>query len=167
MANWQRRAGKVRIVFYDLKAKKQVVLPRTQCEHLDELSDTEVDDWVRRWAGLKSVTTRSPKQTPVRESNILAQLDRYLSYLDQNEGRHPTTRDGHRRFLADYALPYFVNRCDCLTIAEFSKHSKGLTDWLSKEAKTSPKQVRLPKSWLGLAADQMSSCLASSLISSV
>jgi integrase len=142
MAYWQRRSGKVRVLSYDPKTKKTAALPRVQSEHLDDLPDTDLDDWVRRWSGLKLVTSKNPKQTPVREPNILAQLERYLAYLEQNEGKHPTTRDGHRRFLADYALPYFVNRCECLTVAEFSKHSKGLTDWLSKEVKTSPKQIK-------------------------
>lgn len=141
MAHWQRRAGKVRVLYNDVRTKKQAVLPRGQSLHLDDLPDFEIDDWVRRWAGLKAVTNRSPKQTPVREPNILPQLDRYLAFLDRNEGRQPTTREAHRRFLVDYALPCFVNKCECLSISEFSKHSKGLTDWLCREAHSSPKQI--------------------------
>lgn len=55
MAFWNRRGDKVRLFVYDRATKKQVMVPRAEHEHLDCLPDSDVDDWVRRWANLKAV----------------------------------------------------------------------------------------------------------------
>ncbi len=39
-----------------------------------------------------------------------------MTYLEKNEGRHPTT--AHRRYLEDYALPYFVNANNYETLSQ-------------------------------------------------
>ena len=150
MAFWQRRAGKVRILTYDSKAKRQVVLPRSQSEHLDDLSDTDVEDWVRRWSNIKEVTTKSPKAVPVKEPNILSLVDRFKDYLAKNEGKHPTTCDEYRRCLVNHALPYFINTHGCERLADFSSHAKGLTTWLGHGV--SPKHIKRINPYTGSGA---------------
>lgn len=149
MAFWNRRGDKVRLFVYDAVMKKQVMVPRPVYEHLDSLPDSEVDNWVRRWANLRAVKAQNPKAVPVKEPDILEQVCRFMTYLERNEGRHPVTRDAHRRYLTDYALPYFVNAKKCEALKQFPAHANGLTDWLKRDAGASSKQIKRVNQSLG------------------
>ncbi|WP_218109798.1 hypothetical protein [Oligoflexus tunisiensis] len=67
MAFWNRQGDKVRLFVYDTAANKQVMVPRAEYKHIDCLTDSEVDDWVQRWANLKAFKAQSPKLVPVKD----------------------------------------------------------------------------------------------------
>jgi hypothetical protein len=139
MAYWQRRDGKVRVLGYDLQSKKKkVLLSRAESQHLDSMSDDEVEAWVRRWTNLQNLAAQVPKLTPVREPNILSHVERFLEYLAHNESKHPSTIAEYRRCIVNHALPFFTHARGCKALNDLPAHSKDLADWL----KVSPKLLK-------------------------
>lgn len=84
-------------------------------------------------------------------------VSRFMTYPEKNEGRHPITRDTHRRYLTDYALPYFVNAKNCVALRQFPAHARGLADWHKQEAGASPKQIKRVNQSLGIYGSSLSS----------
>jgi hypothetical protein len=149
MAYWQRRDGKVRVLGYDLQSKKKkVLLSRAESQHLDILLDHEADDWVRRWANLRGLAANVPRLSPVRETDILAHVERFLAYLLDHEGKHPNTIAEYRRCIVKHALPFFVHEPGCKALADFPDHSKDLAIWLALSPKLTKRvSLSLGKFW--------------------
>lgn len=85
MAYWQRRDGKARVMGYDTETKKhRLLLSRNDSQQLDQLSDQEVNDWVRRWTNQTSLASNPPQLTPERTQDIVAEVDRFSVYLAEN-----------------------------------------------------------------------------------
>lgn len=118
------------------------MLSRSESQHLDDLSDSEVEDWVNRWSNLRAVSKVAPRKAPIREAAIVEQVPRRLVYLKVNEAKHPSTIAEHSRNLFRYALPYFVNQAKCQTLGQCKSEAKELRGWLVSDAHLSPKKLR-------------------------
>jgi hypothetical protein len=157
MAFWQRRSGKVRVLYWDSDSKKQRVLSRNQTEHLDDKSDQDVSRWVVEWSRQNE---RPSHRVPVVETNardVQTLVDTFTAYLARHENLHILTIDEHRRNLFNYALPYFTREKGLTAVQDFPKHSLALVDWLSRRG-ASPKKVKsvnqtLNKFWRWLSEE--------------
>ena len=91
-----------RVVVYVYKDGKQIPLPRRLTKHLDGRPESDIDDWMRYYAAVNSISLRSSK---LDLGDLEKPLKRFLDWL-RDRGRYKTTvalYEYHIRF----ALPTF------------------------------------------------------------
>jgi hypothetical protein len=106
MAFWSKRKnGSIQVWTYVDGKQKQV--PREFYRFLDGQPDHNVDAWVREYE-IAHEGRRFAPEGPVCPE-LIKLVDRHIARLAK-ETKHKNTQYWHKRFLLDYALPFFLTQ---------------------------------------------------------
>lgn len=89
MAFWQKKSGKVYVLFWDAQEKKQKALPRQFTKHLDSLSDSVIDSWVNNYELTHENNKRDIKKS-VKTASLEYLIVEYGQFRRAKGVRKPT-----------------------------------------------------------------------------
>lgn len=101
MAFWQKKQGKVYVLFWDTEAKKQRALPRKFTKHLDSQPDSNIETWVANYE-LTHEKSKKDINKSVKTDSLQYLIIEYLEFRRARGTRKPTV-DGDRTRLQDIA----------------------------------------------------------------
>ncbi len=129
---WQRKSNRRVFVYYWCRATgKQKALSRDLTRHLDPLTDSEIDLWLKNQSDLTKLPLRIE---PLPEDHkMVAEVFRFTSYLKEDLKRHPYTAKAHEDNLIRIALPFFFHIQNIESIDQIKVHSSKLREFLKKE----------------------------------
>ena len=167
MAFWQKKSGKVYVLFWDSQEKKQKALPRQFTKHLDSLSDSVIDAWVNNYE-LTHETNKKDIKKSVKTASLQYLIVEYLEFR-KARGTRKATIDADRTRLKD--IVSFFESLDILDPELWPNHTMALWKYYQDKKASSSlvncSNVALRGFWGFLMTKQLVSPRPISLVSSI